>query len=138
MDSLLDQNLSDIPEQTTVPEGEYEVQVFSADIKTNDKGSKWLSVGLNILNTGDPNVKDVYHSVFFPREDDDPKRVQGSLRRIKQFCEAFGLRTDRSIREFEANVKEEIIGQSAYALLVVKDDPKYGVGNEVKNFVVSH
>jgi hypothetical protein len=127
--SFLDQNFDDVSEPKSVKEGEYQVRVLDAAVKTSQKGKgDYVNLRLEILD--DPQAKDINHVMMIPGPGDDAKQRNKRLFAIQSFLKACGF--DPATTE---NV-QEVIGATCWAILVEEQDPEYGTQNRVRKFVV--
>jgi len=108
-------DLSNIPDQGPVPEGEYQLKVRKAkDHVSDNTGRHGLMLICQVLN--EPNAESVFHTMWFPfdHEDDDKQTVM--WRMVKEFIDGIGLDSSASpeARDFE--------GVEFSALLGYEDD----------------
>ncbi len=108
-------NLSEIPDLTPVPPGEYDIQIVKAEMKQNkDKDRTGLMLTCKILN--EENTLPVRHNIWFGNTTDDEEKAEGMNRRAKQFIESVGL---DAAGETEA---EDFVNLEFTALLKVAAD----------------
>lgn len=126
--SFLAMNLQDVKDLEPVPEDEYEVQV--AGVEDLREGQDWprLNVALTVL--GQPNASTVYYPLFMPRDEDDQQRQQGALRKIKYFCDGFGI--DYSSGGINT---EDFQGKSGRVRLILERNEEYGDRNKVTRVI---
>lgn len=124
--SLLDYNLDNVPELTSVAEGEYQVQINSAEVKTNEKGNTFLLCRMSIPD--EPAAQDLSYVVMLPNDNDEEKEATRKLNNLRRFMRAFGFDTSAPLDT------DAMPGSTAFALLIEKDDPTYGRQNQVKKF----
>lgn len=129
MGLLDDLDLENVPELEAVPEGEYEVRIMAADTHVSKtSGQTMIKVVLEIV--GQPNADTIYHYITLPQVDDDERKRNGKLRRIKEFLSAFGLSQQSDFPEW--------LGQTAWALIGQEADDRTGLPrNVVKRFIES-
>ena len=95
--SILDLNLDDVADLTQIEDGEHEFEILSAELKSNKKGDReYVNVRL-IATDGDKDVEDIYHMMCLPNKQDDSRKAANFLRRLKAFCQSFGIDTGASI-----------------------------------------
>lgn len=83
-------NLSDIPELTPVPDGEYTITVTSAkEVTAKDSGRKGVQLGCRI--EGEENAETLFHKMWFPMEEDDEAKQMILWRMVKEALLGFGL-----------------------------------------------
>tara|TARA_Y100000593_G_scaffold82293_1_gene154508 strand:- start:2599 stop:2991 length:393 start_codon:yes stop_codon:yes gene_type:complete len=126
--SLLQYNLDNVKELATVPEGEYEVRVVAAEMKTSAKtGGQYLNIRLELPSESDS--KGITHILMLPADDDDDKRKNSRLRGLKTFYEAFSIDYANGVET------EDLVGANGWALVVEEDGGEYGIQNRVRRFV---
>ena len=125
--SILDYNLDAVPEESTLPQGEYEVKILSAKSKDSKAGKPMLEIALGF--PGEPDARSCFHYITLPAEGDEDKPINGKLRRLKGFYEAFGI-------DYSSPVDmDTIVGETAYAIITEEEDEQYGNSNRVKRFM---
>ena len=125
---LLQYNLDNVKELATVPEGEYQVRVVNAEMKTSQKtGGQYLNIRLELPDESDS--KGVTHIIMLPAEDDDDKKKNGRLRNLNTFYECFGVDYANGVET------EDLIGLTGWGLITEEDGGEYGIQNRVKRFV---
>jgi hypothetical protein len=121
-------NLDDVPDVTTVPEGEYQLQISDLGITETEKG-KFLIPKFGIV--GMPDTKTISHPLRIPDPNKmEDKELNQRKRAIKYFYKAFGIPTEGPV------VFAEQVGKTGYATLREDDDPKYGRQNSVRAYSV--
>lgn len=127
----LTEDLADIPDETTKPDGEYQVQLVTFELATskNDPNRQMFHLQLEVV--GEPLVKTIGHWLLIPNDSDDEKSVLRRKRAQRSFFEAFDIPTSGRI-EFE-----EHIGKTGWAILVEEENKEYGKQNRVRRFVKS-
>lgn len=126
---FLGQNFEDVFEPKSVKEGEYQLRVLSAEVKTSTKtGGDYISLKLEIVS--EPTAKEINHVLMIPTASDDIKQKNKRLSAIQAFVKSCGL--DPSTTN---NVKE-VEGCTCWAILSEIEDPEYGMQNKVRKFVV--
>ena len=122
-------DLDNVPELVAVPEGEYELRIIEAsDYVSKTSGQNMIKVVLEI--EGEPNAETIYHYITLPQFEDDEKKKNGKLRRIKQFLAAFGIDQQSEYSEW--------VGCTGWALLSADPDDRTGMPrNDVKRFIES-
>ena len=125
---LLQYNLDNVKELATVPEGEYQVRIVNAEMKTSVKtGGQYLNIRLELPDESDS--KGVTHILMLPADADDDKKKNNRLRALKIMYEAFEV-------DFSAGVEtEDLVGLTSWALITEEDGGEYGIQNRVKRFV---
>jgi hypothetical protein len=123
--SYLDYNLEDVPELSTVPEGEYRVICKRAEVRTStNSGNQYVSLQLEVAD--EPASPDINHVVMLPGDGDDEKQKIRKLNRLRDICRAFNVSTSGQID------MTHFQGQEAWALITEEEDPTYGTQNRVK------
>ena len=122
-------DLENVPELEVVTEGEYEVRIMDAgDHVSKNTGNNMVRLVLEILS--EPNADTIYHYITLPQMDDDERKRNGKLRRIKDFLAAFGLDQQSDYADW--------IGATGWALIGSEEDERTGnPRNNVKRFIVS-
>lgn len=83
-------DLSSIPEQTAVAEGEYTLRVTKAqETKSERTGREGIMLICQIQ--GEENAQPVFHRLWFPFESEDETKQITMWRMIKEFMEGVGL-----------------------------------------------
>lgn len=118
-----------VPELSAVTEGEYEVRIVDAGNHVS-KTSGQNMVRLLLEIQGEPNAETIYHYISLPQYEDDDRKRNSKLRRIKEFMAAFGFPKDSDFNEW--------IGATAWALIGQETDDRTGSPrNSVKRFIAS-
>lgn len=126
--SFLDMALNDIPELDAVNEGEYQLRIMSAEVKTSQKtGGNYLSVRFEVA---DEVAKDINHVIMLPASTMSEKETIVAKNRLKYFYDAFGV----DYSSGSVNL-ETLPGLTGYALLTVEETDQYGRQNRVKQFI---
>ena len=126
---FLGQNFDEVVDFVSVKEGEYQLKVLDAQIKTSQKtGGEYISAKLEVV--GESSAKDINHVMMLPTTNDDVKQKNKRLAAIANFFKACGLDPNTC-----SNISE-VIGCICWALLVEEADPEYGTQNRVRKFVV--
>ena len=122
-------DLDNVPELSAVAEGEYEVRIIDAgDHVSKTSGQNMIRLVLEIQ--GEPDAETIYHYITLPQFDDDERKKNGKLRRIKEFLAAFNLD--------QASEYSDWIGQVGWALIGSETDDRTGSPrNNVKRFIAS-
>ena len=122
-------DLENVPELSAVAEGEYEVRIMDAgDHVSKTSGQNMIRVVLEIV--GEPEAETLYHYITLPQFDDDERKKNGKLRRIKEFLSAFNLDQQSEYPEW--------IGLTGWALIGSETDERTGdPRNNVKRFIAS-
>ena len=131
--SFLDLNLNDVPELEVLADGEYELRVTGAELKSysNAKGAGQF-ISLSFDCPAEPNSKGIYHTLFLPNPGDDEKKRNNALRSIKYFCDAFGVDYSQGIDI------EGLVGVTGWAILKTESSEDYGDQNRIRRFVTGH
>lgn len=130
MSSFLDLNVADAQDYKTEPEGEYQLRVGAAEVKTSQKtGGQYIGLVLTIIGGSSQFLKDVNHTLMLPTPKDDVKQANNRKIRIRDFMVAFGLDINAPI-DIEAWV-----GQTGWALLTEEDGGDFGMQNRLKKVI---
>lgn len=126
--SFLNQDFDNVFEPKAMREGEYQLRVLDAQVKTSSKtGGDYIMARLEIV--GEPEAKDISHVMMLPGTNDDVKRKNSRLSAIQNFLKACGLNPATT-----SNV-QEVIGCTCWAIISEEADPEYGQQNRVRKFV---
>lgn len=130
--SIYDLDTSDAVEPSAVEGGEYELRITGQRkdrdghvVRTNDSGKEYFIITFDIPS--EEASKGLSKIFSVPSPDMDPKRRNATKWTIEKFKRCFGLA--------ELNW-ETMIGAKGYALLTKVETEKYGVQNEVQDFLV--
>ena len=125
--SLLDINLSDVPDEITVEPGEYQLVITKAEQKQSKEGNEMIAVYFNIIDQ--PDAQMIAHYFLLPTGKGDEK-ANSKLRRLKDFYVACGF--DLAAPIDTADFK----GTEVFAILKLEDNDEYGEQNRINRFVV--
>ncbi len=67
----LTEDLSGVPELSSVPDGDYEVRLLSLERRPGREKGPFIYAEFEIISV--PNAKTVRHVIMLPKETDDPK-----------------------------------------------------------------
>lgn len=114
-------------EPQTVIEGEYQLRVLSAEVKTSkNTGGDFIQVKMDIPS--EPKSKDVTHVMMLPTQKDDAKQKNSRLAAIQNFLKACGYDNVDNINE--------VVGATPWAILGEEESEGFGKQNRVKKFVL--
>jgi len=116
-------NLSDIPELSPVPDGEYDLRVTSVKEKKSKDGSR-NSIMLVCEIIGEENALPVFHSLWLPSASDDEEKSATMWRMIKDFLISVGLSPDG---ELELEDFEDL----SFSALLEYEDGAWGKRNNI-------
>jgi len=125
--SILDYNLDNVPEESIVPAGEYEIKILSAKSKTSKAGKPMVEVALGFPS--EPDSRSCFHYIGLPAEGDEQTAANGKLRRLKEFYDAFGIDYGNPVE------LDTMIGETAFAIVAEEEDEEYGASNRIKRFL---
>ncbi len=126
--SFLEMALNDVPEIDAMPEGEYQLRIMSAEVKTSQKtGGNYLGVRLEVV---DEVAKDINHVIMLPASSMNEKETILAKNRLKYFYDAFGIDYTGGSVNLEA-----VVGLTGFAMLTVEESDQYGRQNRVKQFL---
>lgn len=127
--SVLDYNLDDknLPEETTVDPGEYQLQLISAKHQMSNAGNPMVTCLFGVVD--EPNAMNVFYHITLPTDGDDEKTVARKLRRLRTFYQAFGIDYSKPVD------LDELGGETGFAILKLEEDEEYGSRNIVSRFV---
>ncbi len=130
MGSFLDLNVNDAQEYVSVPEGEQQLRILAAEIKSSKQGKgDFFNVKFQIMGEN-PFTKDINHVMMIPTDKDDVKVANNRKLAIKRFLEAFGIAVTGRLEP------ETWVGSTGWAFLVEESTEEYGTQNRVRRFIV--
>jgi len=88
------------------------VKIRAVDLKHKDEGR--MSVILELPEY--PNADDIFHTVWLPREDNDPKQNKRTMIALRRFYQAFSIDYSQPI-----DVKQDLVGAEAWAILTTEE-----------------
>lgn len=135
--SLREVPLDSVPDVHHVPAGERQLRLDSVEVKPHKNNPENSFVMLRLSVVDDPDAKPIVSNIFFPTTDDDDPKAYCKIRQLKTFRDAWNLSVEKSSPTEFANALQGKIGETAWANLTEKDDPQYGMGNEVRSWVPS-
>lgn len=124
--SLFDLPIDEAQEPSIVPEGEYELNIYSAEEQTSRKSGRPM-IQCIMSNLTSPNAQRVYHYLTGLLPDDDAQTRNGILLAGKRFCKAFGLVPPLS--------PDEMAGHTGRVLLSVEEDNNGVPRNRIARFL---
>lgn len=126
--SFLEVSLKDVPELQALEEGEYQVQIASAEIGESDKtGGQYLMLRCEVPTVAES--KDFTHVLMLPAESDSEKQSIKRLSRLKEAMEAFGYDYSKGIET------DDLQGLQAWAYLTVEESGEFGEQNRIRRFI---
>ena len=121
----LGQDINEVKDPETVPEGMYDLAVEKVIEKKDDNGDlKGLSLILDIV--GNIDAAPVFHYLSLPVADDEEDKATFKLRFLKKFLETFDVPFDK--KGFD---EATLMGASARCQLVL-DEYNGQVSNKIK------
>lgn len=128
--SFLEMALNDVPELDAMPEGEYQLRILGAEVKTSQKtGGNYLGIRLEVV---DETAKDINHVIMLPTSNQTEKETIVAKNRLKYFYDAFGIDYSGGSVNLES-----VVGLTGFALLTVEESDQYGRQNRVKQFIAA-
>ncbi len=127
---LLDQKTSHVADLEVLDNNtEAQFQIIEAEVRTSDKtGREFISLTLELPNN--PAVGLVYATVMGLKEDDEPRKADTMLRRMRAFKQAVNLEPDDVI---DLNA---LVGVTGFAIFG-QEDTDTGKRTVLKRFSVS-
>jgi hypothetical protein len=120
-------DFSGVFEPETLIEGEYQLRVLAAEVKTSTKtGGDYLSVKMDAPDY--PKAKDINQVLMMPTAKDDAKQKNNRLAAIQNFIKACGYDNVDNINE--------VVGARPWAILAEEESEGFGKQNRVKKFVI--
>lgn len=127
--SILDINLSNVPDEPVLQPGEQTLNIVAVETRVSERSGKpYISVIMK--STTDKFAKSVFHVLSLPCETDTPEEVDAKRRRIRTFVKGMGLSTDVS----SINT-EEWLGREITVILATEVDEQYGERSVVKRIM---
>lgn len=123
LDSMDFENLQ---EEKPLTDGEYEVQIMSAEEYIGKQSGK-TSIRVILTVPGEADAQDIFHYLSLPQDGDDPKTANRKMRRIRDFLEAFGLS--------KSTPYEDWVGHKSWAILKTEEDDKGEPRNTITRFL---
>jgi hypothetical protein len=129
--SILDLNLTDIPEDHPVPKGEYLITLNKAEIKKSKaSGDGMIESIINIITDEYEDVAPIYFYMVLPKSTDDGDTIKKKKKKIKRFCDAFSSAYTPSGFDLTSGY-----GHSAWALIDIEDSEEFGAKNVLERFL---
>lgn len=131
--SLLDLNLTDIPDDLPVPKGEYLIVLRKTEItKSKKSGDNMIKAMIEIDTDDFESVAPIWYYMVLPGMQDDLDTLKMKKRKIKRFCEAFSISYNPSGFDLETGWNN-----SCWAILGVEESEEYGDKNTIERFVLA-
>lgn len=124
----LGDDLNEVPDEKSVPGGEYEVRLVDLSIAATQKDATRQQLVVLLEVIGDPLAKTIYHYIRLPKESDPPRDAMRMKRARKYFYQAFGIPLAGKV------VFQDYIGNTAWVTLTEQSDPQYGTQNRISRF----
>jgi len=114
--SLFELPVDDYQEPETVPEGEYELQIYSAEERTAQSGRSMIACQIRILNAPSQvlNASTVWHNLLGVMTNDPPNTRNAMLGNGKAFCQVFDINPPINVLELP--------GRTGKCLLILEED----------------
>lgn len=119
-------DFDNLPEERALPDGEYEVQIMSAEEYVGKESGK-TSIRVILTVPGEADAQDIFQYLALPQEGDDPKTVNRKKRRIRDFLQAFDLTPSTPY--------EDWYGHKSWALVKQEEDNHGEMRNTVTRFL---
>lgn len=126
MGILDNMDLENLPEEKPLQDGEYEVQIISAE-EYIGKNSGKTSIRVILSVPGEADAQDIFHYLSLPQDGDDPKTANRKMRRIRDFLQAFSLTKNTPYEDWTAH--------KSWAILKTEEDDKGEMRNSVTRFL---
>lgn len=120
-------NLTSYEEPTTVPDGQYQLAITSAEFKEDKNGKGGLMIRMEI--PAEPLAADVSTWLSLPDAQDDEKTRNRKGLQLKRFCTCFGVPLEGTIEA------QDLVGMTGWVVLGTKDDPQYGRQHVIKSYL---
>lgn len=125
----LGEDLGEIPDEKTVPGGEYELRLAGLTLQhgtKNDPSRDMLVAQLEVV--GEPLSKIIYHYLLIPKDKDIDRTRMRRKRAIKRFYTAFGMPLSGPVKF------EEYINSTAWGNLTEEEDDQGRPQNRLAAF----
>lgn len=130
MASFLNMDVNDAQEYKAVAEGEYQLRVMAAEIKTSKKtGGDYIGVKCQIMGD-DPFTKDINHTLMIPTAQDDVKQANNRKLAIRNFMQAFDVEVTGTI------TPEDWVGKTGWVVLVEEHTEGFGDQNKIRRVII--
>ena len=126
-----DWNLGDIPEPQVLDDGEeVKVRITSVfDAETKSGAIPYWRINLEVPDK--PLVKDFSFNLYKPHEGQTPKQDFNTKYAIQNMMKAFKLDMTRPF-----DPESNWIGEEAWAIVGMKEDPNYGKQNSIRKWIL--
>ena len=132
MASFLSLGLSNAPEISPLPEGEYPLVIKTAKVGSKEgTDTSWIQVILEVPD--EPTVPDIFHSLFLPSDSRSEKENAQTLSHIKSFMEAFGMEVADDLPMEDDGTLIGWQGNTGSGILVI--DPKFSTRNKISKIL---
>ena len=121
-------DVNDAVEPTVVAPGEeYQIRIIECEARTDRNGNPFLFPRFEVVD--EPTAKDFTMYLGLPTGDMEPKKLNRTKLRLKNFFDAFGVDPAGNVDT------DELRGLTAWAILGVEDNEQYGPSNYIKKFL---
>ena len=121
-------NVADVPEPIALPAGEYIARIVKFEDRARSKGPGTMSA-ITLTFPNNPDSKLLTHYLMHPDTVEDETKMNNCLRRIKQFCNCFGLDADGGFDESDA------VGSEGTVILDMETSEEWGEQNNIRRFI---
>ncbi len=108
-------NLENVSELETAPEGTYDLLVSKVEEKEDKNGKAYLMFTLEFMDH--PEYYSIRHFMFLPSEEDDARRRQSTMVNIKRFLTMAGLGVTNNFDP------QELLGCTLSNAMVTQTEP---------------
>jgi hypothetical protein len=129
-ESFIQVAMGDAPEEGLAEEGRYDLRVVNKNLKDSKSGDRKV-LHLTIMVEDVADVAPMMHFLTFPNKkdwDDEPDMAKNFIRRVKRFCELFGVAWQAD--GFDADALDGATAESVLVKIEVGDD------NTERNIIV--
>lgn len=132
---FFDISIEDSVEPELLAAGDYELQILSAEIHTNEeRGTKSIHVVFGAQNSGLTNPSPIHRYFGLPNADDKKETLNSKGLALKRFCKCFGI-TITTLGELLEQVKNGMLVGKLGECKIDIEQPEAGSSYEPKNVV---
>lgn len=134
MPSMIDPsqwNLGDIPEPEVLPDGEeVKVSIISvSDAETRERHLPYWRITLEVPDQ--PLIRELTYQLYKVYDGQSPRENFNTRRNLQDFFKAFKLDMHRPF-----DPERDWIGETAWCIVSMREDPQYGKQNQVRKWIL--
>ncbi len=127
----------EVPDLTHMETGDYYLTCYRAELETTSQSSKTPGAPMCVWSLrGLDNTFPLRERIVLPLATDTPEAKDAKVRRLRTFCEAFGIKVN-SISEVVAAIQEGMFNDltsKVPASISFTEDPEYGPQNNIRGW----